>query len=376
MEIGIISATLRHNHRTGVPNYVFNLIEGLNRIKSKKDNFYLVNYEHNILFSDLHEIICKNPLNNISQMYLWYCYMVLNINSQNCNIDLIHNPFQIPTYFKFKKQRYIITIHDLTPILFSKTHSLKRSLVYKLLLPKTLKTADKIIADSNSTKDDLVNYFNLPENKIKVIYLAADNKFNILKDTEIQSIKHKYNLNLPFVLYVGTLEPRKNIVTLLKAFSKLKEKVHHKLVIVGNKGWKFKEIFETVDKLDLQNYIIFTGYVQDADLPALYNAADLFVYPSLYEGFGLPPLEAMACGCPVITSNTSSLPEVVGDAGIMVDPYDIDGLADSMYKVLTDEGLRINMSKKGLDRAKMFSWEKCAKETFKVYEEVYAQSKV
>lgn len=122
---------------------------------------------------------------------------------------------------------------------------------------------------------------------------------------------------------------------------------------------------------NLQNDVIFTGYVLDGDLPALYNAADLFVYPSLYEDFGLPPLEAIACGTPVITSNTSSLPEVVGDAGIMVDPHDVDRLADAMYKVLTNDGLREDMIKKGLERAKMFGWEKCARETLEVYEEVY-----
>lgn len=121
---------------------------------------------------------------------------------------------------------------------------------------------------------------------------------------------------------------------------------------------------------NLQNDVIFTGYISDGDLPALYNAADLFVYPSLYEGFGLPPLEAMACGCPVITSNTSSLHEVVGDAGIMVDPYDVDRLADAMHKVLSNDGLREDMIKKGLERAEMFSWEKTARETLKVYEEV------
>ncbi|MEA3458002.1 MAG: glycosyltransferase family 1 protein, partial [Candidatus Thermoplasmatota archaeon] len=139
------------------------------------------------------------------------------------------------------------------------------------------------------------------------------------------------------------------------------------------KGRKYKEIFETINKLNLQNDVVFTGYVSDEDLPALYNAADLFVYPSIYEGFGLPPLEAMACGTPVITSNTSSLPEVVGDAGIMVDPPDVDRLADAMHEVLTNEGLRANMIKKGLGRAEMFSWEKCARETLEVYEEVYGE---
>lgn len=258
------------------------------------------------------------------------------------------------------------------PYLFSETFTPITLLRYKFLFPRTLKTADRIIAVSNSTKRDLINYFNIPEEKIKVILEAADEKFKLLNKEEINEVKQKYNLNFPFILYVGTLEARKNIPTLIKAFYKIKKKnIEHKLVIAGKKGWKYKEIFETIDKLDLQNDVVFTGYVSDEDLPALYNAADLFVYPSIYEGFGLPPLEAMACGTPVITSNTSSLPEVVGDAGIMVDPCDVDGLTQTMCDVLTNDGLREDMIKKGLERAKMFTWEKCARETLKVYEEVY-----
>jgi len=241
--------------------------------------------------------------------------------------------------------------------------------------PRTLKTADKIITVSNSTKNDLMNHFNIPKEKIRVIFEAADEKFKSLNNKETKEVKYKYHLNFPFILYVGGLAVHKNIPALIKAFYKVKKKgIQHKLVITGTKRWKYKEIFETIDKLDLQNDVVFTGYVSDEDLPALYNAADLFVYPSIYEGFGLPPLEAMACGTPVITSNTSSLPEVVGDAGIMVDPYDVNGLADAMHEVLANEGLRANMIKNGLERAKMFSWEKCARETLKVYEEVYNQT--
>ena len=140
--------------------------------------------------------------------------------------------------------------------------------------------------------------------------------------------------------------------------------------MVGGKGWKYTKIFDLIEELNLKNEVIFTDYVSDEYLVKIYNAADLFVYPSLYEGFGLPPLEAMACACPVITSNTSSLPEVVGDAGIMIDPNDVDSLTESMLKILTDNQLREEMSRKSLERAKMFSWKKTARETWKVYEDV------
>lgn len=215
---------------------------------------------------------------------------------------------------------------------------------------------------------DIIRYFKIPENKIKVIYLGVDEDYKPLSETEIRKVRQKYHLNYPFILYVGSLISHKNIPTLIKAFYKLKKYgLPHKLVITGKRGWKYKNIFEIISKLNLQKDVVFTGYVQREDLPALYNAADLFVYPSLYEGFGLPPLEAMACGTPVITSNTSSLPEVVGNAGIMVDPYDIDGLAKAMYEVLTNEGLRAELRKRGLERAKMFSWKKTAEETLNVY---------
>jgi len=366
MKVGVISAQL-NQQLTGIGNYTHSLIKELNKLDTNEDFLFLINHQNNTFFTN-DGIIVDNPF-PILKTYAWYPYLIRKLRKYK--LDIIHNPSQVPTFFK-SKQKYILTLHDISPFLTPKEHRHGRVLVYKLLTPRTLKTADKIITVSNSTKNDLINYFNIPEEKIRVILLAADEKFKPLSNKEIREAKQKYTLNFPFILYVGTLEPRKNIPSLVKAFYKLKKKnLRYKLVITGKKGWKYKEIFETIDKLNLQNDVVFTGYVADEDLPALYNAADMFVYPSIYEGFGLPPLEAMACGTPVITSNTSSLPEVVGDAGIMVDPYDVDGLADAMHEVLTDEGLRANMIKKGLERAEMFSWEKCARETLEVYEEVY-----
>ena len=233
-----------------------------------------------------------------------------------------------------------------------------------------LKRSDKIIAVSYSTKQDLMNYFKISDNKIKVIYEAADQIFQPLSSEKVQHFKDKYDLNYQYILYVGTLEPRKNIPLIIKAFYILnKEGFQHKLVIAGKKGWKYKTIYQLIDKLNLQKEVIFIGFIPDNDLPALYNAANLFVYPSLYEGFGLPPLEAMSCGCPVITSNISSLPEVVGDAGIMIDPYSVDELYEAMHKVLINEIVRKDMIKKGLERSQMFSWTKTAEETLKIYKE-------
>ena len=184
-------------------------------------------------------------------------------------------------------------------------------------------------------------------------------------------MKRKYSFDFPFILYVGALTKRKNIPALINAYYHLKkERMEHKLVIVGKTTLGSDEILETVKEMQLQNEVLFPGYVPDEDLPAMYNAAALFVFPSLFEGFGFPPLEAMACGTPVISSNTTSLPEIVGDAGIMVSPNDITELTRAMYEVLTNNDLRRSLIDKGLNRVKMFSWENTVSETLKVYQDV------
>jgi glycosyltransferase involved in cell wall biosynthesis len=367
MKIGIISESL-NRPITGVENYVFNLIkELLNLSLKKKDvDIELINYKKNRYFKNISEIIINNPFEKIFKT-LWYPYAIYKLK-ENKEFDIIHNTRHFPTVFKLKYSKYMITVLDIMPIVIPPNkYSIKKYIMYRTLLPRTLKSADKIITISHHTKQDLTKYLKVPEDKIKVIHLAANENYKPLNENEINTIKQKYNLNYPFILYVGGLAPNKNVERLIKAYYKLKKQdVKHKLIITGVKRWKYKSIFETIDKLNLQKDVIFAGYVPDEDLPALYNAADLFVYPSLYEGFGLPPLEAMACGTPVITSNASSLPEVVGDAGIMVNPYDVDELAKAMYEVLTNDGLREELSKKGLERAKLFSWKKCAEEHLKV----------
>jgi glycosyltransferase involved in cell wall biosynthesis len=183
---------------------------------------------------------------------------------------------------------------------------------------------------------------------------------------KLYGVKTKYNLPEKFILFLGTIEPRKNIVGLIQAYSQLKIKNYklqnYKLVIAGGKGWRSNEIYEEWEKSEYKDDIIFLGYIDNQDKPYIYNLASVFVYPSFYEGFGFPPLEAMACGVPVITSFASSLPEIVGDAGIMIDPYNINDLAEAISKVLSDEKLRNSMIEKGLEQAKKFSWGKAAGE--------------
>jgi glycosyltransferase involved in cell wall biosynthesis len=185
----------------------------------------------------------------------------------------------------------------------------------------------------------------------------------------VNRVRGKYDIKGEYLLYVGTLEPRKNVVRLLQAFHKLKREGHtdYKLVITGAKGWLYQNIFSLISKLELHHQVIFTGWVPEEELPILMSGAQVLVYPSLYEGFGLPPLQAMACGTPVITSNISSMPEVVGDAAILIDPYNIDEIATAIHQVLSDGDLRQRMSQMGIERAKLFSLEKEARQTIEIF---------
>jgi glycosyltransferase involved in cell wall biosynthesis len=214
----------------------------------------------------------------------------------------------------------------------------------------------------------------VPEDKITVVYEAASPIFRPV-DREIarQQVRDRHGIDGPFVLFVSTIEPRKNVPTLLRAVWQLmdcyKEDVH--LVLAGGKGWLFEDAFAVVEDLELDSRVHFVGRVSSEDLLYLYNAAELLAHPAFYEGFGLPPLEAMACGLPVVVSNVASLPEVVGDAGLLIDPHDVDELTVAMWRVLNDDGLSQEMREKGLRQAAQFSWERAARETLEIYRLVY-----
>ena len=376
MDIGILSWIIDTGlQRTGVPNYLYNLLINLIEM-GKSDEISLLHYKNSSdpVYTHINDIVIPKSVLKLTNV--WGFPRTI----KKSNIDILHYPThwhnQIAPYFLNSDVKKILTIHDLTTFLYPETHVRSFALGWNLTLKLIKNRVDFVVADSESTKNDCINYLGIPDEKVKVVHLAADTRYRPLKNKdEIRiELEDKYGLKIPFILSVGTLEKRKNISTLFKAFYKLKNnQIEHKLVITGGKGWKYQEIFNTLDKLDLRNDVIFTGYVPDDDLVKLYNVADMFVYPSLYEGFGLPPLEAMACGCPVITSNTSSLPEVVGDAGIMVDPEDDNGLYLEMNELIIDQDLKNTLKKKSLQRAQMFSWRKTARETWSIYEEVFKE---
>ena len=302
-----------------------------------------------------------------ARRWLWRGTDLFPVDEILGGVDLYHatNLVMPP----LKRAKGVLTVYDLTFMLFPEYH-VKGMQAFASDMRKFVGRADRIIAISEHTKRDIVELLDVPAEKIRVTLLAADEKFRVLdKDAAQHEVLAKYGIDREYILYTGTLEPRKNVPALVRAFHMLKReaKIPHRLVLAGKKGWLYDRIFAEVRELGLEDEVIFTGYVPDDDLPYLYNGADLFAYPSIYEGFGIPPLEAMACGCPVVASNSSSLPEVVGDAGVMVDPHDEAALAEAMGKVLADSALAASLREKGLDRSRLFSWERCARETLEVY---------
>ena len=260
----------------------------------------------------------------------------------------------------------VVTIYDLSFILSPKGFKYSKRLYLTLLTRPSARKARRIITISESTKRDTVQLLGVSSEKVDVVYCGVDKAFHPLPEREVASFRQKRGLPERIILFLGTIEPRKNAARLVEAYSRL-EDGQVKLVIGGARGWLYEEVFARVEELDLTGDVLFPGYIPPEELPLWYNAAELFVYPSLYEGFGLPPLEAMACGTPVITSNVSSLPEVVGEAGLTVDPEDSEGLAEAMNQVLGDGVLRQSMREQGLAKAGCFSWAKAARETVGVY---------
>jgi glycosyltransferase involved in cell wall biosynthesis len=269
-------------------------------------------------------------------------------------------------------KRCILILCDITGILFLEYHTLKVRLLTKLT-KIAISKAKLTLTISENSKNDIVSHFNVADHLVRVTYLAAAENFKVIDNSAyLNDFRIRHSLPDNYILFVGSIEPRKNLVGLIIAFDKIKTKIKHKLVIVGGKGWLNSEIYTLIKKKCIENRVIFTGYVSTEELVAFYNLADLFVYPSFYEGFGIPPLEAMACGTPVITSDTSSLPEVVGEAALKVAPKDTDALASSICRVLNDETLQNKMIQNGLSRAKEFSWHHTAAKTLQILEMVYA----
>jgi glycosyltransferase involved in cell wall biosynthesis len=283
-------------------------------------------------------------------------------------VDVFHSPdYLLPPLRKGKK---VVTVHDLSFLRYPEGAEPSLRAFLSASVPRSVREADLVLGDSESTKQDVIELLGVSRDRVEVVYPGVSGAFSVIEDQHLlAAVGELYGLRRPFILSVGTLEPRKNLVTLLDAYAALRRRgLQHRLVIAGARGWLYDGVFRRAEELSLMEDVVFLGYVAEEHLPALYGLADLLVFPSLYEGFGLPPLEAMACGTPVITSDTSSLPEVVGEAGLMVPAHDPDALAKAMDMVLADRALRENLVRKGLSRASQFTWLAAGEKLLAIYQ--------
>lgn len=365
-----IDARFLKGVRTGVGKYTHNLIHSIIRIGSNENFLLFVNdipekiQLHNVSFKKLQITIESHPQNEIWENVILPIYLRKN------KIDVFHSPaFFLPLFLPGTKK--IVTIHDLAVFRHPESFPYKFAKYFQFIVKTAVKNADRIIADSETVKLELMNILAVKGYKITVVYVGVDEGL-VVNEREINSFRQTSGLTNGFILFAGTIEPRKNLVNLIKAFSILKERgFKQKLVIAGKRGWLYENIIEEARNCRYSDDIIFTGYVSDEELRHHYSSCDVFVYPSLYEGFGLPPLEAMACGAPVVVSDIPVFREVLGDSAFFVQAESPAPIADGVEKILTDAKLREKLIIAGREQVKRYSWEKTAIETLRVYKEVF-----
>ena len=290
-------------------------------------------------------------------------------------LELVHDPTGVSPLLLTSARR-VATIHDVIPLIHPSASTALDRLIYRRWLPNVAGRLDAIITVSEHSRRDIIRHLRVDPTRVHVVPNAVGPQFRPIDAANVRDTARRYGISQPYILYVGSVEARKNLDGLLRAFRQVHDQdARWQLVIVGASGWKASPVFETVQRLRLGSSTEFTGYVPDADLPALYSGADLFVFPSLYEGCGLPVLEAMASGTPVVTSSTSSLPEVAGDAAVLCDPTSDAALFEAMRRVLADSGLRHELTERGLRQARSFTWARTADATLEVYREVLADAR-
>lgn len=374
MRIAINTLPL-YKTKVGMGRYIVELVNRI-PILDKENTYFIYLSEKNQKFFTIksENVVFKKVPKFFTLPFAKICWeqIILPFLLVKENINLYHAPGFVLPLIKQEKIKYVVTIADMTFFTHPKYHLQRKMWYFRAFIPSTLKKANKIITISENTKNNIVSLFPISPQKIVAIPLAADDMFTdkarVIAWQE-KEILQKYNIKKPYLLFVGMLEPRKNITGILHAFEMLNEqdKKEITLVIVGKKGWMYDDIFRYVKVHNLENNVLFTGYVQDNELPALYKNAVCFLYPSFYEGFGIPVIEAMACGCPVITSNTSSLKEISGEAAILVEPSDTNAIKKAIIEIITNTKKRKELSIKGKRQTKQFNWQKMAKETKELY---------
>ena len=369
----ILGATSLVQPLTGIGQYTLRL-----STEFAKNEQLIPNYFNGYTWSNSASV--KNFPNagkfkKIISKYLPYSYefrrlaqqKAFNLSNKKIKADIYHEPNFLPLDFDGPT---VITVHDLSYLRHPEAHPYQRVRIMNKLLPPAIEKSSCIIADSHFTKAEIASEFVIDLNKIHVTHLGASEEFYPRSQIETQDILNKYNLYVgKYVLTVGTLEPRKNLIQVISAYRLMSAELvsQFPLIIVGIKGWKEKGLLKELEILLTERKAFLLGFVPSCDLPYLYCGARVFVFPSIYEGFGLPPLEAMACGTPVISSNTSSIPEVVGNAGLIVSIGDVDLMKSHIERVCKDDELHAKLSTAGIEQAKKFSWVDCARKTFEAY---------
>ena len=358
LRIGIdLAATT--GQKSGLGFYVENLYTELQKLEAD---------------ADVHFVPIDRVQKNLRTPYrIAWDQAGLPLTALSRGVDMLFVPaFSAPRWFP---KPVVMTAHDIYGVSYPEQFSGLAKKYWTQILPQSMKRANHLISISEFTKQEIITHLQIPEDKMTVIPNAAATYYRLLDDSEAAATRiRKLGVRAPFIVSTGTIEPRKNYERLIDAFA-FSKRGDHQLVIVGKKGWKYDELFKKVRKYHLEDAVKFVDYVENEDIVALYNACTFFIAPSLYEGFGLPALEAMQCGAAVAVSQNSSLPEVVGDAGILFDPFDADDIRKRMDLLFGDVNLRRTMQVQSTARAQQFSWEKTAKQTLEVLRQTYEQAK-
>lgn len=368
MRIALDGDTLGRK-RTGDESYLASLMRGLGRVDSR--NSYLVFVRDAAQTAAQFADAGRFEFHQVRPASIWVRHPIgFPLALRRHRPDLLHVQYFVPP---FTRCPVVITVHDISFAVRPEYFTRRDRVLLNALVPPSLRRADRIITDTEYTRRDMVRALGLDPARIEVIPLAADPRYRVLdREACRKTVAARHDVADGFILYVGTLQPRKNVDTLVTAYGRFRRKtgLPHKLLIVGKPKYKFEAVFEAIRNSGYEQDVIFAGFVPDEELPMYYNAADLFVFPSLYEGFGLPVIEAMACGAPVICSNASCLPEVAGDAALLAEARDADAFAAHMERVLGSPAVAEDFRARGLRRAAEYSWDRTARETLAVYNRV------
>ena len=365
-----INALASRGTLSGAARYIRSLVTSLAKVDAKNEYVLYASQDDVPLFAGLGPNFQPVPTVAIRPLRLLWEQTELPWDLKRRRVDVFHGPVFIAPFVKTCRQ--VVTIHDMTFFLLPQCHLFTKRHYFQRLIPRCVGRANQVIAVSESTRRDLVRILGSHcSKKIRVIYHGKDECFCPDRAAAAaRGLRMKYGLLGRVILFVGLIEPRKNLERLIRAYAKLKS-LHQDscLVLAGSQGWGYEAVLRAVSESGVKDRVFFPGFIPERELPSLYNLADVFVYPSLYEGFGFPVLEAMSCGTPVVASRVSSMPEIAGDAALLVDPHDVDSIAQALERVLVDRTLRERMAEEGIRRSQPFTWERTARETLAAYEE-------